>query len=103
MPETARIITARNPRATKVGKYTEEEFEVAYNSFKKAGKPKYVYTFFKDVKVNLSEVIMEDFISLNKFKEKIEALGHFYTPYTSIEDLKRQLDNQFDKILEEMH
>ena len=48
--------------ATKVGKYTEEEFEVAHTHFKKAGKPKYVYTFFKDVKVNLSEVKMDDLI-----------------------------------------
>ena len=88
--------------ATKVGKYTEEEFEVAYTHFKKVGKPKYVYTFFKDVQVSLSEVKMDDLISLKKFQEKLDDLGHFYTPYNSIEDLKRQLDNQLDKILEEM-
>ena len=45
---------------------------------------------------------MEDFVSLTTFKEKLKTLGHFYTPYNSIEDLKRQLDNQLDKILEEM-
>ena len=61
-----------------------------------------VNTFFKDVQVNLSEVKMDDLISLKKFQEKLKALGHFYTPYTSIEDLNRQLKNQLDKILEEM-
>ena len=45
---------------------------------------------------------MDDLISLKKFQEKLKALGHFYTPYTSIEDLNRQLKNQLDKILEEM-
>ena len=88
--------------ATKVGQYTEEEFEIAHQSFKKVGKPKYIYTFFKDVQLNLSEVDMEDFMSLNSFKKKLSSLGHFHTSYKSIQDLNGQLKNQLDVIIEDM-
>ena len=79
--------------ATKVGKYTEEEFDVAYTSFKETGKPKYIYTYFKDVQINTSDVNVDNLVGLQKFKEKLDTLGHFYTPYKSTEDLKRQLKN----------
>ena len=88
--------------ATKVGKYTEEEFDVAYSSFKKKGKPKYIYTYFKEVQINTSNLNIDDLVGLQNFKEKLDSLGHFYTRYKSIEDLKGKLDNQLDKILEEI-
>lgn len=89
--------------ATKVGKYTEEEFEVAHAHFKEPGKPRYIYTYFKELQVNISDVsIVEDLVSLKNFKEKLDGLGHFYTSYKSIEDLNRQLKNQLDRILEDM-
>lgn len=88
--------------ATKVGKYTQEEFEVAYNGFLRAGRPRFVYTYFKEVQVSVTNLDMADLVSLNSFKEKLKELGHFYTTYKSSEDLKRQLGHQLDKILEEM-
>ncbi len=89
--------------ATKMGKYTEEEFEVAHAHFKEAGKPKYIYTFFKEVQVSASDMgIVEDLVSLKDFREKLDELGHFYTSYKSIEDLNRQLKNQLDRIIEDM-
>ena len=51
------------------------------------------------MKLNLFEINMDDMQSLKNFQKYISDLGHFYTPYKSIEDLLRQLDNQFDKIL----
>jgi hypothetical protein len=89
--------------ATKVGKYTEEEFEVAHAHFKESGKPKYIYTYFKEVQISASDMsIVEDLISLKNFKEKLDGLGHFYTSYNSIEDLSGQLKNQLDRIIEDM-
>ena len=88
--------------ATKVGKYTAEEFEVAYANFQSNGKPEYVYTFFKEVQVKVSDPnVLEDLTSLRDFKEKLHALGHFPTPYTSSEDLTGQLRNQLDKITQD--
>ena len=80
--------------ATKVGKYTEEEFSVAHESFKNAGKPKYVYTYFKNVQVSLSDVDEEDFLSLLRFKRRLKELGHYQTAYNSTEDLTRHRGNQ---------
>jgi len=88
--------------ATKVGKYTEEEFETAYQSFKANGKPKYIYTYFKKVQLDTSNLNMEHLNSLKNFQKKLSDLGHFYTRYESTPDLLRQLDNQLDKILEDM-
>lgn len=84
---------------SKIGKYTEEEFEVAYNAFQEKGKPKYIYTYFKDGNIKQSSIKKEDFLSLENFKEKLDALGHFYTPYNNDDDLERQLKIQLDKIL----
>jgi len=85
---------------TKVGKFTEEEFDVAYSQFKDSGKP-YIYTFFKEATVHIGNMRVEDIISLDAFKKKLGALGHFYTSYKSIDDLKLQFRNQLDKLLEE--
>ena len=89
--------------ATKVGKYTEEEFEVAYRNFKEKGKPQYIYTYFKIVGVeDISEIDLEDLTSLKNFQSKLKELGHYPTSYESSKDLQRQLKNQLDKILPEM-
>lgn len=87
---------------TKVGKYTEEEFDMAYNSFKDSGKPKYIYTFFKESIVSTSNINMKDLRSLGKFKTKIKKLGHFPTSYKSDDDLIKQLKIQLDKILKDI-
>lgn len=82
---------------TKVGKYTSEEFDTAYQIFKDTGKPK-IWTYFKDAPVN-SGSITEEIMTLFAFKKKIGELGHFYTGYTNIDSLKYQFRNQLDKFL----
>jgi GTPase SAR1 family protein len=83
---------------TKAGKYTQEEFDVAYGQFKNSQKP-LVYTFFKDAEIKLSSTRKEDLKSLWEFQEKLGQLGHFYTPYENIEDLKLKFRGQLDEIL----
>ena len=82
---------------TKVGKYTNNEFETAYDAFKQNGKP-LIYTYFKDTAVNLSEISRE-INSLFDFKIKLDDLGHFYTYYTNIHELNFKFDSQLDKLL----
>jgi hypothetical protein len=43
---------------TKVGKYTAEEFDTAYQVFKDTGKPK-IWTYFKDAPVNAGSITDE--------------------------------------------
>lgn len=76
---------------TKVGKYTEEEFAKAYETFRANGKP-LVYTYLKDAAIPPSE-------SLNNFKKKLRALEHYFTRYANIDDLKYQFNGQIEKFL----
>ena len=82
---------------TKVGKYTNEEFETAFGEFKKTNKP-FIYTYFKDAPITTGSMNPEDLMSLSAFKFKLGNLGHFYTRYKSIGDLKFQFEKQLDRL-----
>ncbi|MEO8109348.1 MAG: hypothetical protein ABI594_04920 [Ginsengibacter sp.] len=85
---------------TKVGKYTGEEFDTAYQVFKDTGKPK-IWTYFKDAPVNTGS-ITDEINTLISFRKKIGDLGHFYSVYTNIDNLLNQFRNQLDKFLPEV-
>ena len=82
---------------TKVGKYTGEEFDTAYQVFKNKGKPK-IWTYFKNAPIN-SGNITDEINTLLAFKRKIGDLGHFYTEYTNIDNLINKYRSQLDKFL----
>ncbi|TXD81411.1 hypothetical protein ESY86_18030 [Subsaximicrobium wynnwilliamsii] len=82
---------------TKVGKYSSEEFDTAYQVFKDKGKPK-IWTYFKDAQINTGS-ITDEINTLLAFKKKIGSLGHFYTKYTNIDNLINQYRSQLDKYL----
>jgi hypothetical protein len=86
---------------TKAGKYTQEEFEVAYKQFKATGKP-YIYTYFYDGQVNMQSINADDFASLQAFKNRLAELGHFFTLYKSVEDLKYKFGEQLDRLLDKL-
>ena len=89
--------------ATKAGKYTEEEFDAALTSMQETGKPRYIFTYFKDVQVSVGDrEAFENLQSLHAFKEKLRKLEHYPTDYKNTDHLRYQLTNQLDKILEEM-
>jgi len=79
---------------TKVGKYTEEEFLKALETFKNNGKP-LIYTYFNQTKVEITPQI----ISLLNFQQKLSDMGHFYTKYDNIDDLKFRFSEQLGKVL----
>lgn len=77
---------------TKVGMYTEEEFETARAQFLQNGKP-LVYTYLKTAAPGTA---VQD--SLEKFKEKLLNLGHFVTTYKNTEGLLLHFSMQLDKL-----
>ncbi|PYJ70271.1 MAG: hypothetical protein DME76_06055 [Verrucomicrobia bacterium] len=83
---------------TKVGKYTEEEFETAFGQFKETNKP-FIFTYFKDTQVSTASANESDFVSLWAFKKKLAALGHFPTTYRDVGDLKYKFRQQLDKLV----
>lgn len=79
--------------ATKAGSFTEEEFDTAYEEFKKTGKPQ-IYTFFKKSTLNIDSANEKDLTSLWNFQKKLKELGHFYTNFENTFDLKLQFQKQ---------
>lgn len=82
---------------TKVGPYTEEEFDRAVGAFKATRKP-FVYTYFKDAPVGTGSDD-EGLLSLLLFKKKLKALGHFHSTYKSVEGLQLHFLKQLDKMV----
>jgi hypothetical protein len=83
---------------TKVGQYTEEEFETAFGQFQATSKP-FIFTYFKDAEISIGSVNKKDLMSLLTFQEKLDALGHFYTRYKNSDELKLHFNRQLDKLV----
>jgi len=86
---------------TKCGKFTKEEFAIAHQQFKSSGRP-FIYTFFKHAPINTGTAVEEDLKSMWAFQAELRELEHFYTDYDSVEHLKRQFNDQLEKMLEQI-
>lgn len=83
---------------TKVGPYTEEEFETAFGQFKATGKP-FIFTYFKDAEISTGSADRHALTSLRAFQDKLKALGHFQTTYKNVEGLQLHFSQQLDKLV----
>jgi hypothetical protein len=86
---------------TKVGKYTEEEFETAFGQFKDTDKP-VIFTYFKDAKISTAttSAIKDDLKTLWAFQKKLQKLNHFQTVYENVDRLALHFYQQLDKLAE---
>jgi hypothetical protein len=86
---------------TKVGKYTEEEFETAFGQFKATNKP-VIYTYFKDAEISTAALSakQDDLKSLWAFQKKLRELGHYQTMYRNVDQLAFHFYQQLDKLAE---
>jgi internalin A len=85
---------------TKTGSYTEEEFDVAHQAFKKNGKPR-IYTYFKQTSISPTDANREALKSLWDFQDKLKAMEHFPTEYKNTEHLKQHFKDQLEKLLDD--
>ena len=85
---------------TKVGKYTNEEFLVALETFKNSDRP-LIFTYFKNTPINTGDITPE-IMTLLTFKQKLHDMDHFYQSYTDDNDLKHQFDDQITKFLPQL-
>ncbi|MEO6720602.1 MAG: hypothetical protein ABIN67_09545 [Ferruginibacter sp.] len=81
---------------TKVGAYSEEEFNTAYTIFKATGKPR-IWTYFKDASITTGSITSE-INTLLAFKKRLAELGHFFTTYQNTPDLHNKFRNQLDMV-----
>ena len=74
---------------TRVGQYTEEEFEAAFGQFKATSKP-FIFTYFREggAPAGTEEA------SVSAFKDKLGQLGHFYTRYRNSDRLALHFSEQ---------
>ena len=74
----------------KFGKWTEQEFEVAYTELKMGNNPRKLYVYFKEGEdVNPSP-------ELREFRDSLEEkYGHFYSTFTNLDSLKAEFLKQF--------
>ncbi|MCB2262487.1 MAG: hypothetical protein LGR52_06045 [Candidatus Thiosymbion ectosymbiont of Robbea hypermnestra] len=82
---------------TRAGKFTEEEFNVAYRRFRDTGKP-FIYTYFRKANISTLDNNRDDIKSLWRLVDKIKRLDHFYTPYSSPDGLVKHFHDQLNKL-----
>jgi small GTP-binding protein len=82
----------------KVGEFTKEEFDVAYQHFKEDGKPRYLYVFFKSGNIKTTE-IDKSILKFIELKDEIEEAEQIYKFFESDKDLIFQLKDQLDLIV----
>lgn len=88
--------------ATKVGQYTEEEFDTAFKTFQAKDKP-VIYVYFKDVVITTGSAVEEDLKSMWSFQRKIKKLGHFWSSYKNVDELKFDFDGQLERLLRPLY
>jgi hypothetical protein len=81
---------------TRAGKFTLEEFDTALQQFKETGSP-LIYTYFKSGAPN-PDPNDQLALDLTTFKKRLSDIGHFYTVYNNIDDLKYQFRKQLDRL-----
>jgi len=84
--------------STKVGKYTEEEFQTAYDLFLETGNPK-IYTYCKEQINNQDSPDPQDQKSVINFQKKLQELGHFQTNCQNTQDFLLHFTQQLDKLV----
>jgi hypothetical protein len=83
---------------TKVGQYTEEEIETAFGQFKATNKP-FIFIYFKDAAISTGSANRNDLQSMWAFQDKLKVLGHYYSVYKNIDELKFKFNQQLDKLV----
>ncbi|AYL97792.1 hypothetical protein [Mucilaginibacter celer] len=86
---------------SKVGKYTNQEFDVAMDAFSTGQAPK-IWTYLKNEAVYLDAVEEDDIKSLFDFKRKLRQLQHYPTRYNNIDHLKYQFKTELDRCFPNM-
>jgi len=79
----------------KIGRFTKEEFNLAYKNLKLGNKPKYILIFFKiDTHKEFTDII--------EFREEIERYEQLYNTFKNIDELLLKLHRQLRLIIDEI-
>jgi len=84
---------------SKLGKFTKEEFDTAYQNMKDGKNPKRVFVFFKEFNISPNE-ITEEILKLRDLKKYLEKIEGFYNSFSNIDNLELQLKNQLELLID---
>lgn len=82
----------------RVGKYTKQEFDIAYNLFKDGQKPRHLFSYFKKWMVP-SNQIDDDIIAVRKLRANISNEEQIFIDFESIPELQYSISQQLDLLI----
>ncbi len=85
----------------KVGQFTKEEFELAYQNLKEGKKPHHLFVYFRSSDIPSNE-ITRDYMKIIELKEDIKEHEQYPGSYDSTDNLIRKLKGQLDLIISDI-
>jgi len=82
----------------KVGRFTKEEFDIAYKNLKEGKKPFHMFVFFKDTEILIS-TIDEEVLGIKNLKKQIDNYEQIYHIFKTTDELIDIIKHQFDLII----
>lgn len=82
---------------TKLGKYTAEEFDVAWKAFKKTGKPR-IYTYFKALPEPGEPDLGPEYGTVRAFLKRLATLGHWPNKYDEPSQMLHHFGTQLERL-----
>lgn len=79
----------------RVGKYTKEEFDIAYNLFKSGRNPRHLYVYFKRWMVP-SDKIDDDILDVSKIRNEISTKEQIFINFETKSELQYSVTQQID-------
>ena len=86
----------------RIGQFSKEEFDNAYNGFHEKGKPRKIYVYFKNTPIKPDE-IPDDYHSVTELKELIKKFEQIYNSYENIDELLRKVKDNLELDLPELN
>jgi len=85
----------------RIGQFSKEEFDKAYNGLLGNGKPQKMYVFFNNMPIKPDD-IPEDYHSVTELKELIRKYEQIYNSYENIDELIRKVKDNLELDLPEL-
>lgn len=82
----------------KVGQFTSEEFEKAYESFVNRQNPKRLLVYFKNIPITPSS-LTSSFQTVLELKQRIRDLQQIWSEYSNVKELILYIDREVDSYL----
>lgn len=81
----------------RVGEFTKEEFDIAYNNFKQGNNPRHIFVYFKITDISMRDLNPE-IIKILEMREQIKNDKQIYIEFETLSDLQNSLNTQLNRL-----